>query len=84
MRKITRPLSSKAARSMIEDAMRGWMQLALEDGNPVPEPVKEEYAGKILPGTPESLYRMPLERAKNEGAGLNQFLVYQPSKSIKG
>ncbi|MHB1043596.1 MAG: type II toxin-antitoxin system HicB family antitoxin [Eubacteriales bacterium] len=43
--------------AMIEDAMKGWVELAIEDGHPIPEPAVED--------------------------SLNQYLVYQLSKSVK-
>jgi antitoxin HicB len=39
---------------MIEDAMRGWIEIALEDGTPVPEPRPDEaYSGKFVVRVPQ-------------------------------
>lgn len=70
--------------AMIEDAMKGWIELAIEDGHPIPEPaVEENYSGKILLRAPKSLHRELIGKAKTEGVSLNQYLVYQLSKSVK-
>jgi antitoxin HicB len=37
---ITQADSWQELEVMIRDAMRGWIELALEDGNPIPEPVE--------------------------------------------
>ena len=43
---------------MIRDAMRGWLEVALEDGIPVPEPRPlEAYSGKFVARVPRSLHR---------------------------
>jgi antitoxin HicB len=60
---------------MIEDAMRGWIGVALEDGDPVPEPKPdEEYSGKFVVRVPRSLHRQLAEAAEREGVSLNQFI----------
>lgn len=81
---MTEADSKEEALMMIEDAMKGWIELALKDGQLVPEPIEESYSGKILLRTPRSLHKALLEKAKSEGVSLNQYLVYQLSKSIKG
>jgi antitoxin HicB len=60
---------------MIEDAMRSWIGVALEDGIPVPEPKPEEdYSGKFVVRVPRSLHRQLAEAAEREGVSLNQFI----------
>jgi antitoxin HicB len=60
---------------MIEDAMRGWIGVALEDGIPVPEPKPvEDYSGKFVVRMPRSLHRQLAEAAEREGVSLNQFI----------
>ncbi len=72
------------ALTNIEDAMRGWIELALEDGNPIPEPATgDEYSGRILLRTPKSLHRELVERARREGVSLNQYIVYRLSRNPK-
>ncbi|MTI82328.1 MAG: type II toxin-antitoxin system HicB family antitoxin [Firmicutes bacterium] len=68
---------------MIDDAMRGWLEIAIHDGRDIPEPVDENFSGRILLRTPKSLHKALLDKAKNEGVSLNQYLVYQLSKSVQ-
>ena len=57
---------------MIEDAMRAWIESALEDGQPVPEPRPvETYSGKFVVRVPRSLHRELVELAEREGVSLN-------------
>ncbi len=60
---------------MIEDAMRGWIGVALEAGIPVPKPARnEDYSGKFVVRLPKSLHRQLAEIAEREGVSLNQFI----------
>jgi antitoxin HicB len=60
---------------MIEDAMRGWIEVALEDGLDIPEPRSEEdYSGKFVVRVPKSLHHRLVQRAEREGVSLNQFI----------
>lgn len=70
------------AMAMIEDAKRAWIADALERGEPVPEPVPEEYSGRILLRTPKSLHRRLMERARAEGVSLNQYINYQLARVV--
>ncbi len=57
---------------MIEDAMRVWIEAALEDGQTIPEPRPiEDYSGKFVVRLPKSLHRQLAERAQREGVSLN-------------
>jgi len=57
---------------MIEDAMRAWIEVALEDGQPIPEPrTTESYSGKFVVRVPKSLHRTLVETAEKEGVSLN-------------
>lgn len=61
---------------MIEDAKRGWIEDALEHGDPVPEPRgTEDYSGKVNLRMPRSLHRDLARRAKEEGVSLNQLMT---------
>jgi antitoxin HicB len=62
------------ALRMIEDAMRGWLEVSLEEGNPIPEPhPEEEYSGKFVVRVPKSLHRKLVEAAELEGVSLNAY-----------
>ena len=52
------------AIEMIRDAMRGWIEVSLQDGDPIPEPRQlEDYSGKFVVRVPRSLHRELVERA---------------------
>ncbi|MBE0409324.1 MAG: toxin-antitoxin system HicB family antitoxin [Anaerolineales bacterium] len=60
---------------MVQDAMRGWIEVALEDGQEIPEPrLEEDYSGKFVVRVPKSLHRQLVIEAEREGVSLNQFI----------
>jgi antitoxin HicB len=68
---------------MIRDAMAGWIEVALSEGIPIPEPVAEtRHSGRFLVRAPKSLHRDLVQRAKAEGASLNQFVVTTLSRAL--
>ena len=65
-----------------EDAKRAWIEAALEDGLPIPEPVSlDEYSGQFKLRIPKSLHRSLAEHAKEEGISMNQYCVYLLSRN---
>lgn len=57
---------------MIEDAMRAWIETALEEGQIIPEPrPKENYSGKFVVRLPKSLHRELAEAAERDVVSLN-------------
>lgn len=64
------------AIAMIQDAMRSWIEVSLEDGDeiPVPRPV-ESYSGKFVVRVPRSLHRELVAEAEREGVSLNQYIA---------
>jgi antitoxin HicB len=68
---------------MVEDAMRGWIEVALEDGIPIPEPRPvEEYSGKFVVRVPKSLHRELVEAAGREGISLNAFVSVALGRAV--
>lgn len=68
---------------MIEDAKLGWIEDALENGDPVPEPRDvKDYSGKVVLRMPKSLHRDLVRKAEDEGVSLNQVMVTSLAKSI--
>ena len=56
--------------AMIEDAKRGYIEVSLKHGDPVPEPLGyslEGYLGKVKLRMPKSLHRDLARRAEAEG-----------------
>ncbi len=63
------------ALAMIQDALEGWLAVALEDGMPIPEPrALDEYSGKFVVRVPRSLHRDLVQVAESEGVSLNQYI----------
>ncbi|MCX7779648.1 MAG: type II toxin-antitoxin system HicB family antitoxin [Negativicutes bacterium] len=69
---------------MINDAMRAWIECALEEGITIPEPVnsEEDYSGKFVVRVPKSLHRDLVRKAKEENVSLNQLTAYLLSSGI--
>ncbi len=60
------------ALEMIREAMELWIETALEDGDPIPEPLAtREYSGRFLVRVSPSLHRRLVELAQQEGVSLN-------------
>lgn len=67
--------TGQEALEMIHDAMQGWLEMALEIGNPIPEPRAEEgFSGKFMVRMTRSLHRLVVEQAEREGVSLNQYM----------
>lgn len=68
---------------MIEDAMRAWIESALADGDPVPEPRPlTDYSGKFVTRVPRSLHRELVAAAGREGVSLNSYITMALSKAV--
>lgn len=64
------------ALAELPDAMTGWLESMLLDGQPIPEPAPiPEYSGKVLVRMPKTLHRRLIERAEDEGVSANQLAV---------
>jgi len=70
---------------MIEEAKELWLEVALEDGEYIPEPPPvevEEYSGKFIVRVPRSLHRQLVQRAKSENTSLNQLVLFLMSEGM--
>lgn len=68
---------------MIADAMRAWIESAIDAGAPVPEPrYPDEYSGKFVVRVPKSLHRELSEAADRDGVSLNMHIVAMLAKSV--
>jgi len=73
---MTQGETSSEVFEAIEDARRGWIQVAYENGQDIPLPREiEDYSGKILIRIPKSLHRDLARTAKQEGVSLNQYIT---------
>ena len=70
------------AMEMIQDAKKCWIETCIELGRPVPEPVREDYSGKLNIRIPRSLHRALTEKAREEKVSLNQYISYQLARGI--
>lgn len=80
---LTQGETLEDAHAMAQDAKRAWLLDALNRGDPIPEPEDGEYSGRILLRAPKSLHKELVDRAKREGVSLNQFMIYQLSRSLR-
>jgi antitoxin HicB len=68
---------------MIQDAMRAWIETALELERPVPEPrPPEDYSGKFVVRVPKSLHRELAQEAERQAVSLNAFVNVALAKAI--
>lgn len=72
------------AIKQVKIAQELWIKTAKREGRKIPRPSSEVvYSGKILARTPKSLHKALMEKAKEEGVSLNQFIVYLLSKGVE-
>ena len=74
-------LGCTAEGSTAEEAIRNldesrelWLEARLESGHPVPEPVSDEYAGRISLRTSPALHAFLARAAVRQGTSLNQLI----------
>lgn len=71
------------AVEMIEDAKNTWLEVALEEGFTIPEPLEQvQYSGRFNVRVPKSLHKTLAESAARENVSLNQYIVYSLTKSL--
>ena len=71
------------AVAMIKEAMELWLEVALEDGDPIPEPREHgDYSGKFVVRVPRSLHRELVEAAEAEGVSLNQYINVALARAV--
>lgn len=66
--------------SNINEALELAIKDRLELGEEVPEPVEENYSGRILARVPKSLHKHLVEQANQENTSLNQLILYKLSR----
>jgi antitoxin HicB len=60
---------------MVEEAMRLWIETALEDDQVIPQPRSiTQHSGKFLVRVPRSLHRQLVEAAERDGVSLNNLV----------
>lgn len=84
-------LGCTAEGSTAEEAIRNldesrelWLEARLESGHPVPEPVGDEYAGRISLRTSPALHAFLARAAVRQGTSLNQLINVALSEWASG
>jgi antitoxin HicB len=71
------------AITMIREAQRLWLQVALEDGRPISAPRPEEdYSGRFNVRVPKRLHRDLVRAAEAEGVSLNLFVATALARAV--
>lgn len=80
---MTEGETPEEALEMIRDAMCGWLQASLDDGDAIPEPREaESYSGKFVVRVPRSLHRQLVETADEQGVSLNQLINVSLAQNV--
>lgn len=67
----------------LQDAMRAWVRVQLEDGEPIPPPSAEaKFSGKFVVRVAPSLHRELVERAAQEGISLNALVSMALARAV--
>jgi antitoxin HicB len=75
--------TAEEALMMIREAMHLWLEVAVEEGDAIPEPRPEEdYSGKFVVRVPRSLHRELVATADREGVSLNQYINVALAESV--
>jgi len=62
----------------IREAMKGWLEIKLEYGDEIPEPIFDNtFSGKFNLRIPKSLHKRLVVEAQAEGVSLNQYALYK-------
>jgi antitoxin HicB len=68
--------TAQEAFANLQDAMKGWLSVALEDGLEIPEPLSSsDFSGRFNVRLPQSLHAELSRQASREGVSLNQFVT---------
>jgi predicted RNase H-like HicB family nuclease len=66
---------------MGEDAKKGWLEIAIENNQNIPEPkTNEEYSGNFRIRMPKELHKELALQAESQGTSMNQYCIYLLSK----
>lgn len=80
---MTEGSTAEEAFDNLNDAMASWIEVHLEDGDPIPPPLtSDQYSGKFLMRVPKTLHRELARRADLEGVSLNQYALVALSRCV--
>jgi antitoxin HicB len=81
---MTEAESFAELEGMIQDAIASWVEDALADGDPIPEPrAADAYGGKLIATLPRTLHRDMAKAAEKEGVTLNAFVNMAIAHSVE-
>ena len=73
------------AYRLAQEAKEAWLRVSLEQGLPIPKPVRtEEHSGRILARVPSALHGLLSEQSRLHGVSLNQYMVHLLSAGVVG
>ncbi len=68
----------------LEDAMLAWVTVVVEDGESIPEPIKDDaYSDKFMVRVTKSLHRDLVRRAEIEGVSLNHLVNTELARAVR-
>ncbi len=62
------------ANESLEASMAAWVEVMIEDGDPIPEPLAREYSGKLLLRLSRDTHRALAIRSQAEGVSINHLV----------
>ncbi len=84
---ISQGSTPQEALEMIREAQQLWLQVALEDGRPIPLPGEEQehsYSGKFNVRVPKNVHRDLVRAAQTQGVSLNLFVATTLARAVAG
>ncbi|TCJ01588.1 type II toxin-antitoxin system HicB family antitoxin [Cytobacillus praedii] len=69
--------SYEEAIQELQTVLEMYIETKLEHGDPIPEPVDNEYSGKFVVRLPKTLHKHLALMAEEEGVSLNQYALYK-------
>jgi|SRR5436189_1284767 len=81
---ISQGETPEEALEMIRDAQRLWLQVALEDGDEIPQPAEMEhsFSGKFNVRVTKDLHRMLVHEAERQGVSLNLYVATTLARAV--
>jgi predicted RNase H-like HicB family nuclease len=66
--------TAEEANRSLEESMAAWVDVMLEDGESIPEPLAREYSGRLLVRLSRDAHRRAAIRAQAEGVSVNSLI----------
>lgn len=68
---------------MVEDAKKAWIEVALDRGIKIPEPLRDDFSGKFNVRVPKYLHRKLAYKAREENVSLNTLITSALAAKMK-